>query len=75
MVSGLEADSTSLPEWSDGLTIAGAVSFLNSEITRRITPTDDVRRGDERAFAPDSQGWLDPLKDALGEGVRRRFGI
>ena len=57
-VSGLEADFTWLPPGVDGLTIAGAVSFLNSEITRKITPTNDVRVGDELAFAPGSQGNL-----------------
>ena len=57
-VSGLEADFTWLPEWSDGLTIAGAVSFLNSEITNKLTPTNDVRVGDELAFAPSNQGNL-----------------
>ncbi len=57
-VSGLEADFTWLPPWADGLTIAGAVSFLNTEITRKITPTNDVRVGDELAFAPGSQGNL-----------------
>ena len=57
-VTGLEADFTWLPDWSDGLTIAGAVSFLNSEITRKITPTNDVREGDELAFAPSNQGNL-----------------
>ena len=57
-VTGLEADFTWLPAFSDGLTIAGAVSFLNSEITRKITPTNDVREGDELAFAPGSQGNL-----------------
>ena len=57
-VTGLEADFTWLPDWSDGLTIAGAVSFLNSEITNKITPTNDVRVGDELAFAPSNQGNL-----------------
>ena len=57
-VSGLEADFTWLPEWSDGLTIAGAVSFLNSEITNKLTPTNDVRVGDQLAFAPSNQGNL-----------------
>ena len=57
-VSGLEADFTWLPEWSDGLTVAGAVSFLNSEITNKLTPTNDVRVGDELAFAPSNQGNL-----------------
>jgi len=57
-VAGLEADFTWLPQWSDGLTIAGAVSFLDSEITKKITPTNDVRVGDDLAFAPSSQGNL-----------------
>ena len=57
-VTGLEGDFTWLPEWSDRLTIAGAVSFLNSEITRKITPTNDVRVGDTLSFAPSSQGNL-----------------
>ena len=57
-VTGLEADFTWLPDWSDGLTIAGAVSFLNSEITNKLTPTNDVRVGDELAFAPSNQGNL-----------------
>ncbi|MCY4256422.1 MAG: TonB-dependent receptor [Gammaproteobacteria bacterium] len=57
-VRGLEADFIWLPRWADGLTIAGAVSFLDSEITRKITPTNDVRVGDELAFAPSTQGNL-----------------
>ncbi len=57
-VQGLEADFVWLPDGLPGLTIAGAVSFLNSEITRKITPTNDVREGDELAFAPGSQGNL-----------------
>ena len=57
-VRGLEADFIWLPPGFDGLTIAGAVSFLDSEITRKITPTNDVREGDELAFAPGNQGNL-----------------
>ena len=34
------------------------MSFLDSEITRKITPTNDVREGDELAFAPGNQGNL-----------------
>ena len=56
-VRGLEADFVWLPP-VDGLTIAGALSFLDSEITRKITPTNDVREGDELAFAPGNQGNL-----------------
>ena len=57
-VFGLESDFTWLPEWSDGITVAGAVSWLNSEITRKITPTNEVRVGDALAFAPSFQGNL-----------------
>ncbi|MCY3606702.1 MAG: TonB-dependent receptor [Gammaproteobacteria bacterium] len=56
-VRGLEADFVWLPP-VDGLTIAGALSLLDSEITRKITPTNDVREGDELAFAPGNQGNL-----------------
>jgi outer membrane receptor protein involved in Fe transport len=47
-----------LPNWSDILTISGAFSFLDTEITEVLTPTDDVREGDELAYAPDFQGTL-----------------
>ena len=57
-VTGFEGDFTWLPEWSDNLTIAGAFSFLDTEITNVITPTNDVRAGDELAFAPEFQGNL-----------------
>ncbi|MYE98945.1 MAG: TonB-dependent receptor plug domain-containing protein [Gammaproteobacteria bacterium] len=57
-VFGLESDFTWLPEWSDGITVAGAVSWLNSEITRKITPTNEVRVGDALAFPPSFQGHL-----------------
>jgi outer membrane receptor protein involved in Fe transport len=38
------------------LTIAGAFSFLDTEITDVLTPTDDVVAGGELAFAPSFQG-------------------
>ncbi|MDP6993422.1 MAG: TonB-dependent receptor, partial [Woeseiaceae bacterium] len=57
-VSGLEGDFIWLPEFSDRLTVSGAFSFLSSEITEVLTPTNDVRAGDELAFAPDFQGTL-----------------
>ena len=43
---------------SDNLTISGAFSILDTEITKVITPTDDVRKGDELAYAPEFQGNL-----------------
>ena len=40
------------------LTVSGAFSFLDTEITKVLTPTGDVRKGDELAFAPEFQGNL-----------------
>ncbi len=57
-VTGFEGDFIWLPEFSDGLTVSGAFSFLDSEITEVLTPTNDVRAGDELAFAPGFQGTL-----------------
>ena len=57
-MTGLEGDFVWLPEFSDGLTVSGAFSFLDSEITRVITPTNDVLEGDELAYAPEFQGTL-----------------
>ncbi|MGI9322591.1 MAG: TonB-dependent receptor, partial [Pseudomonadales bacterium] len=55
-VRGIEGEFTWLP--TDALTISGAFSVLDSEITRVITPTDDVRKGDELAYAPRFQANL-----------------
>lgn len=57
-ITGLEGDFTWLPDFSENLTLSGAFSFLDSEITSVITPTDDVRAGDELAYAPGFQGTL-----------------
>lgn len=57
-VTGLEVDLLWAPIAIEGLTISGAVSFLDSEITKVVTPTNDVRLGDELAFAPKFQGNL-----------------
>jgi outer membrane receptor protein involved in Fe transport len=57
-VTGFEGDFTWLPAFSDRLTIGGAFSILDTEITRVITPTNDVQTGNELAFAPDFQGNL-----------------
>ena len=42
----------------EGLTVSGAFSLLNTEITKVLTPTNDVIKGDELAFAPKFQGNL-----------------
>ncbi|MBT8087581.1 MAG: TonB-dependent receptor [Gammaproteobacteria bacterium] len=57
-VLGLEGDFVWLPEFSDRLTVTGAFSFLSTEITDVLTPTNDVIKGDELAFAPEFQGTL-----------------
>jgi outer membrane receptor protein involved in Fe transport len=57
-VTGFEGDFSWLPAWSDRLTFSGSFSFLDTEITEVITPTNDVRAGDELAFAPEFQGTL-----------------
>ena len=57
-VTGLEGDFIWLPANSEGLTVSGAISLLDTEITKVITPTGDVIKGDELAFAPDFQGNL-----------------
>ena len=56
-IKGLEADFIYITD-IDGLSLAGAASFLDTEITEKITPTDDVVVGDELAFAPGYQGNL-----------------
>ena len=55
-IMGLEGDFI----WnaSENLTVSGAISLLDTEITKVLTPTNDVRRGDDLAFAPSFQGNL-----------------
>ncbi len=55
-ILGIEGDFI----WNatENLTISGAFSFLDTEITKVITPTNDVRKGDELAYAPEFQGTL-----------------
>ncbi len=55
-ITGLEGDLIWQPVFADGLTVSAAFSILDSEITAVLTPTNDVRLGDELAFAPDFQG-------------------
>jgi outer membrane receptor protein involved in Fe transport len=57
-VTGFEGDFVWLPQSLDGLTVSGAISFLDTEITDVLTPTNDVAVGDELAFAPEMQGNL-----------------
>ncbi|TCO75444.1 TonB-dependent receptor [Chromatocurvus halotolerans] len=55
---GLEGNVTWAPASVPGLTVTGAFSFLDTEITEVLTPTEDVRKGDELAYAPKFQGNL-----------------
>nr|WP_298894801.1 TonB-dependent receptor [uncultured Altererythrobacter sp.] len=55
-IKGIEADFTLAPYATPGLTIAGAFSVLDTEITEVLTPTNDVIAGEELAFAPSFQG-------------------
>ena len=55
-VLGLEGDVLWQPDNIPGLSVAGAFSFLESEVVKVITPTGDVRKGDELAYAPAFQG-------------------
>lgn len=57
-IRGVEGDLTWAPIGIPGLTVSGAFSILDTEITRVITPTDDVTAGAELAFAPNFQGNL-----------------
>lgn len=57
-VLGLEADFIYAPSDLPGLTINGAISLLDSEITKVLTPTNDVREGDSLAYAPELQANL-----------------
>ncbi|MEL7041619.1 MAG: TonB-dependent receptor [Pseudomonadota bacterium] len=57
-IQGLEGDFTWAPYAVDGLTIAGAFSLLDTEVTDVLTPTNDVVAGSDLAFAPAWQGNL-----------------
>lgn len=57
-VKGVEGDFTWAPEMVSGLLLSGSFSVLDTEITEVLTPTDDVRVGDELAFAPKFQANL-----------------
>jgi iron complex outermembrane receptor protein len=57
-VTGLEGSVDWAPAALPGLVVTGSFSLLDTEITEVITPTDDVRKGDSLAFAPEFQGTL-----------------
>ena len=57
-IFGLEADFVLAPEAFAGLTVSGAISLLDTEVTDVLLTTDDVVEGSELAFAPTFQGNL-----------------
>ncbi|WP_100260451.1 TonB-dependent receptor [Qipengyuania seohaensis] len=57
-IRGVEADFTVAPYSVPGLTVAGAFSVLDTEITEVLIPTNDVVVGSDLAFAPSFQGNL-----------------
>lgn len=57
-IRGVEGDVTWAPADIEGLTVVGAFSILDTEITEVLTPTNDVVAGSELAFAPSYQANL-----------------
>jgi outer membrane receptor protein involved in Fe transport len=55
-IRGVEGDFTWAPEETPGLTVDGAFSILDTEVTEVLTPTNDVIAGSDLAFAPGFQG-------------------
>jgi outer membrane receptor protein involved in Fe transport len=54
-VTGMEGTVDWAPAALPGLVVTGSFSLLDTEITEVLTPTDDVRKGDSLAFAPEFQ--------------------
>jgi len=54
-IKGVEGDLTWAPADISGLTVSGAFSLLDTEITKVAIPTEDVRVGDSLSFAPEYQ--------------------
>ena len=70
-VKGVEGDVIWAPMAVDGLTLSGGFSYLDTEITKVLIPTDDVNKGDELAFAPEFQGNLQARYEwDLNSGMR-----
>lgn len=54
-IKGVEGEVTFAPSSLEGLTVTGAYSFLDTEITKVDIPTDDVVEGSSLSFAPKYQ--------------------
>ncbi|MFK8041959.1 TonB-dependent receptor [Congregibacter sp.] len=57
-VLGLEGSVDWAPLSLPGLVVTGSFSMLDTEITEVLTPTNDVRKGDSLAFAPEFQATI-----------------
>jgi outer membrane receptor protein involved in Fe transport len=53
-IKGVEGDFTYYTN-REGLTVSGAFSLLDSELTKKLVPTNDVIVGSDMAFAPGHQ--------------------
>ena len=53
-IKGVEGDFTYYAN-REGLTVAGAFSLLDTELTKKLVPTNDVVVGSDMAFAPGMQ--------------------
>ena len=60
-ILGIEGDFIYVTE--NGMTISGAFSALDTEITKSLVPTNDVVVGSELAFAPGYQGNIAARKE------------
>ena len=56
-IKGVEGDFTYITN-VEGLSVSGAFSVLETELTKRLVPTNDVVVGSDLAFAPRFQGNL-----------------
>ncbi len=54
-VMGIEGDITYIPENMGDLTLTGAFSLLDTEVTKVLVPTNDVEEGSSLAYAPEMQ--------------------
>ena len=73
-VYGLEGDITYLPPSIEGLTLTGAFSFLDTEVTEVLVPTNDVENGVSLAYAPEVQLNLRARYEwELGNGMQAHF--
>ena len=67
-ILGIEGDFIYVIE--NGMTISGAFSSLDTEITKSLVPTNDVVVGSDLAFAPGYQGKLG-CKKRMGSVIRK----